>query len=67
MRQMAEAKDAAVADALAPLREQLQVWQCLDVESQIRNMQDWMLLVTASTDLFACTNITGKDTSGIHR
>ena len=27
MRQMAEAKDAAVADAIAPLQEQLQVWQ----------------------------------------
>ena len=27
MRQMAEEKDAAVAHALAPLQEQLQVWQ----------------------------------------
>ena len=30
MRQMAEEKDAAIADALAPLQEQLQVWRCHD-------------------------------------
>ena len=32
MRQMAEEKDAAVADALAPLQEQLQVWQTIKLK-----------------------------------
>ena len=39
IRQMAEAKDAAIANALAPLQEQLQVWHCHNLISSRQGIQ----------------------------